>query len=155
METWGSYTHFLWRPIYGYCVCVGSATGPEGQYGRLCTYSQKPTADAIKYHKKIWEHEWEPSFHQLSDSSVLPERHRVFTIFGEAFGIVATDAYDKESSGSKLNAFGTSDFVKQFRVNNGIPIRTNVLHLNRCLPIKQPLRIDFRFEDRMYQLPKT
>ncbi|KAK5102445.1 hypothetical protein LTR70_000301 [Exophiala xenobiotica] len=147
MKTWGSYTDVLWHPIYGYCIYVGSATGPGGQYGRLCTYSQKPTADAIKHHEKIWEHGWEPSFHQLSDSSVLPERHRVFTIFGEAFGIVATDAYDKESPESKWNAFGTSDFVKQFQVDNGIPIRTDILHLNRCLPIKQPMRIDSRFEE--------
>lgn len=142
----GGYVDVLLNILTGeYAVYAGSATGRGGLWTRFKDYCKPASAESIKHHTQIWLPDWQPSFHQLVDCSILASYHRVYTIAAEAFSIVLLDAFDVTSPNGPYNAPGSAEFVRSFQRKWNIPIRSGVLPLNRALPFRQPVVLDKRF----------
>ncbi|KAJ9658349.1 hypothetical protein H2198_003779 [Neophaeococcomyces mojaviensis] len=147
MTNWGTYVNVLVHEMIGYGHYVGSATGVNGFRGRLLIYNAPPGKLPIFHQELMWTPGWASSLHQLSDSSKLPNRHRCYAIFTEAFGMVLTDSFDTTTIASHWNAKFTGEFVRKFQLAHDIPVHDRLVRVNRALPTKQPMRIDARFKN--------
>lgn len=146
MTGWGLYADILYNPSIGQLGnYVGSATGQQGLAGRLGTYASPPgNGKRPLHHETLWKADWQVSFHQLADMRQDSGKHRVYSIFAETFGMALTDSLDPEAIGP-YNLPGTSEFIRNFQLEMRIPIRENILRLNRALSMSQGIRIDQRF----------